>query len=224
MRLREHASSGWPTGSGRPSGRSRRRAGGAGPPLSRRPRPASDRDLARWAGITLGDARAGLKAIAGLLGNPGPDGLLALAGGSGASGASPNPEAGTPHPPPPRLLGAFEPLLMAGRRGRGARRRARVPDRQRRDLSQLRPRRGPRGGGLALRRIARRPDRTGAMGAAARRGRGLAASRWRRSQKRSCRAPLQGVCNLAPHSGAGPSGPRRRTSVEDSPSRIALGC
>ena len=40
--------------------------------------PASDRDLARWAGITLGDARAGLAAIARELEEL-PDGLVALA-------------------------------------------------------------------------------------------------------------------------------------------------
>jgi hypothetical protein len=49
--------------------------------------PADERDLAKWAGITLGDARAGLAA------------------------AGPQP-AREPAPlPPPRLLGAFDPLL-----------------------------------------------------------------------------------------------------------------
>jgi hypothetical protein len=63
--------------------------------------PAGDRDLARWAGITLRQARTGLAAIAGQLRDAG-DGLLELA-------RSP---ARAPAPPPPRLLGAFEPVLM----------------------------------------------------------------------------------------------------------------
>jgi hypothetical protein len=61
--------------------------------------PAADRDLARWAGVTLGDARAGLAAIAGRLDRR-PDGLVDLAGRE-----EPSPL------PPPRLLGAFDPLL-----------------------------------------------------------------------------------------------------------------
>jgi hypothetical protein len=62
--------------------------------------PASDRDLARWAGLPLRDARAGLTAVAGAI-NERPDGLLELAG-------APRPRA----LPPPRLLGTFEPLLL----------------------------------------------------------------------------------------------------------------
>ena len=51
--------------------------------------PADDRDLARWAGITLGDARAGLNAIGGKV------------------------RRRTVAPlPPPRLLGGFEPVLL----------------------------------------------------------------------------------------------------------------
>ena len=50
--------------------------------------PATDRDLARWAGISLGDARAGLA----------------------AAGHQDSPEAA--ELPPPRLLGAFEPCLL----------------------------------------------------------------------------------------------------------------
>jgi hypothetical protein len=52
--------------------------------------PATDRDLARWGGISLGDARRGLAAA----GEP-PE--------SGAEAAE---------LPPPRLLGAFEPCLL----------------------------------------------------------------------------------------------------------------
>jgi hypothetical protein len=62
--------------------------------------PASDRDLARWAGLPLRDARAGLAAIAAELVER-EDGLVELAG-------SP-----APAPlPPPCLLGAFDPLLL----------------------------------------------------------------------------------------------------------------
>ena len=62
--------------------------------------PADDRDLARWAGLPLRDARAGLAAIASELVER-DDGLVHLA----------------KHPPVaevpgPRLLGAFDPLLL----------------------------------------------------------------------------------------------------------------
>lgn len=62
--------------------------------------PANDRDLARWAGLPLRDARAGLAAIAAELVER-DDGLVHLA----------------KHPPAaevpgPRLLGAFDPLLL----------------------------------------------------------------------------------------------------------------
>jgi hypothetical protein len=62
--------------------------------------PATDRDLARWAGLPLRDARGGLKAIAGEL-EEDTEGLLRLAKRS-------KPE----EPPPPRLLGAFDPVLL----------------------------------------------------------------------------------------------------------------
>jgi hypothetical protein len=62
--------------------------------------PASDGDLARWAGLPLRDARRGLTAISSELGQR-DDGLAALAG---------QPDAG--RLPPPRLLGAFDPLLL----------------------------------------------------------------------------------------------------------------
>jgi Winged helix DNA-binding domain len=65
--------------------------------------PAEDRDLARWAGIGLGEARAGVSAIASELGKR-TDGLLELAA---APPAAPL--------PPPRLLGAFDPLLLGWR-------------------------------------------------------------------------------------------------------------
>ncbi len=62
--------------------------------------PASDRDLAKWAGLPLGDARAGLAAIAREL-DEGEDGLLRLAKRSPPATI-----------PPPRLLGAFDPVLL----------------------------------------------------------------------------------------------------------------
>ena len=55
--------------------------------------PADDRDLARWAGIPLRDARAGLAAV-----------------GDGADGRARRSR--SPELPPPRLLGAFEPCLL----------------------------------------------------------------------------------------------------------------
>jgi hypothetical protein len=62
--------------------------------------PADDRDLARWAGIPLGQSRAGLNAIASQIVQR-EDGLLALRGHDPPSEL-----------PPPRLLGPFEPLLL----------------------------------------------------------------------------------------------------------------
>lgn len=62
--------------------------------------PANDRDLARWAGLPLRDARAGLAAISKQLVER-EDGLLELKK--------------TPPPapiPPPRLLGAYDPVLL----------------------------------------------------------------------------------------------------------------
>jgi hypothetical protein len=65
--------------------------------------PADERDLARWAGLPLRDARAGLQAIADqLLTEPG--GLIDLARRAGVRRVG--------RFPPPRLLGAFEPLLV----------------------------------------------------------------------------------------------------------------
>lgn len=62
--------------------------------------PATDRDLAKWAGLPLRDARAGLEAIAAEL-EQGDDGLLRLV-------KRPEPEP----LPSPRLLGAFDPILL----------------------------------------------------------------------------------------------------------------
>ena len=68
--------------------------------------PATEADLAAWAGLPLRDVRAGLAAIAGELDDPG-DGLVDLAGREPPGGR-----------PPPRLLPAFDPYLL-GWRDRG---------------------------------------------------------------------------------------------------------
>ena len=62
--------------------------------------PAGDRDLAKWAGLPLRDARAGLIAIASAL-DVRADGLVDLASRPTAARL-----------PPPRLLGAYDPLLL----------------------------------------------------------------------------------------------------------------
>ena len=67
--------------------------------------PATDRDLARWCALPLRDVRRGLTEIAAELTDRGPDlaghvGLADLANRDG------------PGLPPPRLLGAFDPLLL----------------------------------------------------------------------------------------------------------------
>ncbi len=65
--------------------------------------PADERDLAKWAGLPLRDIRAGLHAIAPLMASR-PDGLLALVKSPPAAEL-----------PAPRLLGAFDPLLLGWR-------------------------------------------------------------------------------------------------------------
>jgi hypothetical protein len=65
--------------------------------------PADERDLARWAGLPLRDARAGLTAIGAEL-DERPDGLVDLR-------RRPVGE----ELPPPRLLGAFDPVLLGWR-------------------------------------------------------------------------------------------------------------
>lgn len=60
--------------------------------------PADDRDLAKWAGITLGDARRALQVTPHVQRD---DGLAELKGAEH-----------TDLLPPPRLLGAFEPVLL----------------------------------------------------------------------------------------------------------------
>jgi hypothetical protein len=62
--------------------------------------PAGVRDLAKWAGITLGDARRGFAAIAEQLVDRG-DGLAAVVDRSGRATL-----------PPPMLLGPFDPSLL----------------------------------------------------------------------------------------------------------------
>ena len=62
--------------------------------------PARDRDLAKWAGVPLRDARACLSAIAAEL-NQGEDGLLELARRAPPADL-----------PPPLLLGPYDPVLL----------------------------------------------------------------------------------------------------------------
>jgi hypothetical protein len=62
--------------------------------------PADDRDLARWAGIGLGEARLGLARCGAV---QRADGLATLPSG---------PPDAAPALPPPLLLGAFDPLLL----------------------------------------------------------------------------------------------------------------
>jgi hypothetical protein len=64
--------------------------------------PATAADLAKWAGITLRRARAGLDTISGEC-VTGPDGLVDLADRRGPAVRG--------RMPPPRLLGAFDPVL-----------------------------------------------------------------------------------------------------------------
>jgi hypothetical protein len=65
--------------------------------------PGTYRDLARWAGMTLGDARRGLASISSELEEQhgGEPGLVDLRGRSEPTEL-----------PPPRLLGAFDPVLL----------------------------------------------------------------------------------------------------------------
>jgi DNA glycosylase AlkZ-like len=69
--------------------------------------PATDRDLAKWAGLPLGEARRGLRHIAAEL-DEGEDGLVRLARQPDGTTLAGRPE---PALPPPRLLGVFDPML-----------------------------------------------------------------------------------------------------------------
>jgi hypothetical protein len=78
--------------------------------------PASDADLAKWAGLPLGQARHGLRSIAGELLDR-PDGLAELARSPASEPGRRTPTVRTPTVrtptalPPPRLLGAYDPVL-----------------------------------------------------------------------------------------------------------------
>jgi hypothetical protein len=65
--------------------------------------PAGERDLAKWSGLPLRDVRAGLSTVASNL-RQRPDGLLELTGRRAPTAL-----------PPPRLLGAFDPVLLGWR-------------------------------------------------------------------------------------------------------------
>jgi len=65
--------------------------------------PGTDADLAAWSGLSLRDARAGLRAIAAEVADHG-DGLVDLANRAAASGTV-----------PPRLLPAFDPYVLGWR-------------------------------------------------------------------------------------------------------------
>ena len=69
--------------------------------------PASERDLAKWAGLPLRDARRGLNAIAAEI-RQRDDGLAELATSTSSQSCGPG---RIPDHPPPRLLGSFDPLL-----------------------------------------------------------------------------------------------------------------
>jgi hypothetical protein len=73
--------------------------------------PADDRDLAKWSGLPLRDVRAGLAAIAPELYER-EDGLLELANRRASATAK---STGRTALPGPRLLGAFDPLLLGWR-------------------------------------------------------------------------------------------------------------
>ena len=65
--------------------------------------PADARDLAKWAGLPLRDARTALGSIAGVL-RERPDGLVEIQGRRRSAAV-----------PPPRLLGSFDPVLFGWR-------------------------------------------------------------------------------------------------------------
>jgi hypothetical protein len=69
--------------------------------------PATERDLAKWAGLPLRDARRGLRGIAPER-DEGEDGVVRLARQPDGTALVAGPE---PALPPPRLLGVFDPLL-----------------------------------------------------------------------------------------------------------------
>ncbi|WP_026239804.1 winged helix DNA-binding domain-containing protein [Parafrankia discariae] len=71
--------------------------------------PATDRDLARWAGLPLGDVRRGLAAISADLADR-DDGRAQLRRPPGPGPAAP--AGGDARMAPPRLLGQFDPVLL----------------------------------------------------------------------------------------------------------------
>ena len=100
--------------------------------------PADDRDLAKWAGLPLRDARAGLGAISSEI-EEREDGAVRLVDGSRLREDAAAPASRRLRPEPGRLVLT-----------RGDRRRPRSADRHRRDISALRVGRRPRGRGLEM--------------------------------------------------------------------------
>ena len=103
--------------------------------------PATERDLAKWAGLPLRDARRGWQAIAPEL-DEGEDGLVRLARQPDGTARAAGPE---PALPPPRLLGVFDPLLHGWQSRATVLGRARTGDRPGRHVRLVRPGRRPRG-------------------------------------------------------------------------------
>jgi hypothetical protein len=68
--------------------------------------PAAEQDLAKWAGLPLGQVRRGLTAIAAELRDR-PDGLAELTAAAPADELPPAADL-----PPPKLLGAYDPVLL----------------------------------------------------------------------------------------------------------------
>ena len=106
--------------------------------------PATERDLAKWAGLPLRDARRALRDMGNEL-VEGEDGLLRLAHRAAAD--SPGPAGSSEHMhsgpdpalPPPRLLGVFDPLLHGWQSRAAVLGLARAGDRPRRHVPLLRP-------------------------------------------------------------------------------------
>ena len=165
--------------------------------------PADDRDLARWSGLALRDARAGLRAIASEL-RERPDGLLELERARRRAAAE---------PAPPRLLGAFDPLLLGWCSREPIVGAEQVAGHRQRAVPAVRARARTRGGELEDRRArgrarAVRAPRARRRGGAARRRRGRAAL--------PGAAPARRVAYAAPSAASRLASPSTSASVKPS--------